>query len=219
VIQSVLVSRHDKTTARRETVASAYGSHLALYEGATATEGEATRLLGQRIRPHYSLDGAATEDAMTAPITPERMPEWIERMTMPEPNSGCWLWLGSLNTKGYGKADLRLINHVRSTLAHRLIYFFFKGVTDQQLDHLCRTHSCVNPAHLEPVTNSVNHIRGRMSRGLWGTCDKGHPFTPENTKDRSTPTKLKRWCRTCIRAYFRVYEKQHPRKRTKKKSA
>jgi hypothetical protein len=28
--------------------------------------------------------------------------ERIERMSTPEPNTGCWLWLGALGTNGYG---------------------------------------------------------------------------------------------------------------------
>jgi hypothetical protein len=32
------------------------------------------------------------------------------------------------------------------------------------LDHLCRNTACVNPSHLEPVTNSVNVQRGNDAR-------------------------------------------------------
>lgn len=69
---------------------------------------------------------------------------------IPEPNSGCWLWIGCIISTGYGNIALgkRQDGHV---LAHRLSYELHKGPIPNGLviDHLCRTHSCVNPAHLE----------------------------------------------------------------------
>jgi hypothetical protein len=34
----------------------------------------------------------------------------------------------------------------------------------RQLDHLCRQRACVNPAHVEPVTNAENGRRGASAR-------------------------------------------------------
>ena len=50
------------------------------------------------------------------------LPEYIDKKVMPEPMSGCWLWLGSLDKDGYGKTtytDGGLKRHVRT---HRIVY-------------------------------------------------------------------------------------------------
>jgi hypothetical protein len=72
--------------------------------------------------------------------------------------SGCWLWRGSIDTKGYGSAF--------GTSAHRATYQWFVGplanTTEHGIvvDHLCRVHNCVNPDHLEQVTIGENNRRG-----------------------------------------------------------
>lgn len=71
-----------------------------------------------------------------------------------EPNSGCWLWAGADNGVGYGK--------FRGKYAHRVSYEMRHGSipTGLHIDHLCRVRCCVNPDHLEPVTNKENAQRG-----------------------------------------------------------
>lgn len=70
----------------------------------------------------------------------------------------CWMWAGTLNRDGYGTVS----HHGRLWMAHRLAYFAFKGDIPRGLvmDHLCRNRACVNPDHLEPVTDRVNILRG-----------------------------------------------------------
>lgn len=86
----------------------------------------------------------------------------------------CWLWAGALST-GYGsfRAD------DRSVYAHRWSYEYHVGPipNGMQIDHLCRNRSCVNPGHLEPVTNAENARRGARSFDLTGRCRKGHDVT------------------------------------------
>ncbi len=82
----------------------------------------------------------------------------------PEPNSGCWLWAGayggSPDRRGYGQIWWR----DRRRMAHRVAYEVWRGPIPDglQVDHLCRTPECVNPAHLEPVTPTENVRRSSI---------------------------------------------------------
>ena len=73
--------------------------------------------------------------------------------------TGCWLFTGPLNGSGYvivpGFAS-------KSERGHRLTYRFFRGPIPEglMLDHLCRMRHCLNPWHLEPVTQRENVQRG-----------------------------------------------------------
>ena len=75
--------------------------------------------------------------------------------------SGCWDWCGCRNGSGYG--GFRWSRH---TLAHRVAYLWFVGPIESGavIDHLCRLRSCVNPAHMEEVSCSVNNSRGVLAR-------------------------------------------------------
>lgn len=123
-----------------------------------------------------------------------------------EPNAGCWLWVGSINANGYGvfcqSARKDLPKNNRTVFAHRYAYREIKGPVPDGLviDHLCRIRNCVNPDHLEAVTNWENTKRGASFIGknhLKTHCDSGHEFTVENT-GRSKDGK--RYCRACKRA-------------------
>lgn len=78
----------------------------------------------------------------------------------PEPNTGCWLWLGGVCNNGYGRAW----DGERLRIAHRLAWEFAFGVEPRELDHKCSTRSCVNVAHLEEVTHQENQIRASARR-------------------------------------------------------
>lgn len=75
-----------------------------------------------------------------------------------DPDTGCWVWLGTKDDKGYG--SWRLKGRLRP--AHRVMYEELVGAIpdDMVIDHRCRNPSCVNPAHLEPVTFAENIRRG-----------------------------------------------------------
>lgn len=122
---------------------------------------------------------------------------------MPEPNSGCWLWMGGIQSEGYG--TLRSRTRKGSGYAHRISYVLHKGPIPKglELDHKCRVRCCVNPDHLEPVTRKINVRRGdAWKRNASKThCPKGHPYEGRNliVSKRGDGTTF-RQCRTCLYA-------------------
>ena len=123
------------------------------------------------------------------------MLERFNRFVMPVTESGCHLWVGSL-TGGYGYIG---DENGKKEEAHRFAYEQAKGPIPEglQLDHLCRVRCCVNPDHLEPVTNKVNCLRGIGFVAVNARkthCRKGHPYHGENLLLR--PNGYRR-CRTC----------------------
>lgn len=75
---------------------------------------------------------------------------------------GCWIWLASLNGKGYGQINSGPRGGTM-LLAHIVAYNLLVGEVPEglELDHKCSTPSCINPDHLEPVPHAVNVQRGR----------------------------------------------------------
>lgn len=109
----------------------------------------------------------------------------------------CWEWTGDTSTQGYG----RLTRCGRELGAHRVAYEILVGPIPSGLtiDHLCRVHHCVNPDHMEVVTNRVNVLRGygiAAQRARRTHCPQGHPYDEANTYRAS---RNKRVCRTCQR--------------------
>jgi hypothetical protein len=79
-------------------------------------------------------------------------------------SGNCWIWMRAKMPLGYG----HLWVDGRDVYAHRYAYESYYLSIDQDLDidHLCRTPSCVNPLHLELVTRRENTVRGHRSRRL-----------------------------------------------------
>lgn len=138
------------------------------------------------------------------PLVAERFWEKVDRRGPEE----CWPWLGSISTEGYGR--LYVERHMQ---AHRVAYeLLIETIPDGlAIDHLCRNRSCVNPAHMEPVTWRENIRRGEGMGARYARrthCSKGHPLTGENLLRQGT----RRRCLTCKRAEGRKYwSNRHPR--------
>jgi hypothetical protein len=105
----------------------------------------------------------------------------------------CWIWQASKNDRNYGMFWL----NGRYVRAHRISYMMHYGNLEKNfvIDHLCRNTLCVNPKHLEQVTQKEN-----VRRGLSGKinnrqkekkhCPRGHEYS-RVTKDGH------RLCGTC----------------------
>jgi hypothetical protein len=73
----------------------------------------------------------------------------------------CWFWVGAKSTNGYGATWV----NGKVVSAHRASFFIEHGRWPKEmLDHLCRQKSCVNPEHLEEVSNRENITRGKTSK-------------------------------------------------------
>ena len=74
--------------------------------------------------------------------------ERFENFISPEPNTGCWLWAGCVNWRGYGKFGVTSSQQPRA--AHRVSFEIYNGPIPESMWvlHHCDTPCCVNPRHL-----------------------------------------------------------------------
>jgi hypothetical protein len=108
----------------------------------------------------------------------------------------CWIWNGAVNGKGYGI--------FRGTSAHRFTYTWFTGPIPAGLvlDHLCLNRVCVNPAHLEAVTDLENR---RRAASLRTACRQGHSYRDFVMWLTDTKGYRYRACSECHRIKNRAY--------------
>lgn len=123
----------------------------------------------------------------------------------------CWPWQGPRNPAGYGiffvyPGGSRQVNRP----AHRYAYEAEVAPIGDGLviDHLCCNPQCVNPAHLEPVTQRTNVRRGATNPATINAakthCKRGHEFIPENTY----VYRGGRSCRACGLLRQRAYQER-----------
>lgn len=150
---------------------------------------------------------------MTTTVHPRRLLAFIAQVDSTAGPDACWLWRGSVTDDGYARLG-KDGDH-----AHRVAYELMVRPIPAGLvvDHLCHNDDqscpggtschhrrCVNPAHLEAVTQRINLLRSphtMPNRNATKThCPKGHEYTPENTYSRRTAQgRARRECKTCRR--------------------
>ena len=108
----------------------------------------------------------------------------------------CWNWMGQCKPKRYGQFK----SNGRTLLAHRTSYELFRGEIPEGLviDHLCKNTFCVNPSHLDAVTQqeNVNRSDDGIINKSKTHCPAGHEYSGYNLH---ISTRGHRLCRTCNR--------------------
>lgn len=146
----------------------------------------------------------------TPPLTPESIRFW-SKVNFNGPlwqNTHCWLWTACL-AQGYGKVGWQ----GRKLYAHRLAYEMLHEALPKEtiLDHLCRRPACVNPQHLEPVSQRINVLRGEspFAKNARKThCLRGHSLQGVNVYLPPPPRNNQRHCRECGRIRDRKYYRE-----------
>lgn len=140
-------------------------------------------------------------------ITETQVNTFWQKVKITTPDE-CWIYTGAVNKAGYGSLTIgSRTDRTRQAIgAHRLSYFLERGEIPDGLviHHDCRNTSCVNPNHLEAVTQSTNvKLRvGWVSPHAHKThCPSGHEYTDANTR----MYKGRRNCRKCNRVSCKAY--------------
>lgn len=139
--------------------------------------------VGLSMHHQFTNHPESRRDPVSGRFTSQPERPFAERFWEKVDRSGdCWIWQGAKTPLGYG-----VFYTAGSTQqAHRIAYEMVHGpiLSVLVIDHLCRTPACVNPAHLEPVAQRENVLRGESpsARNARKThCKNGHEFTPANT--------------------------------------
>ena len=116
----------------------------------------------------------------------------------------CWLWTAYLDKDGYGVFSPG--HGFYNKLAHRYAYELLVGSIPPELqtDHLCRRRCCVNPQHMEMVTNRVNVLRGvglSAQNAKKTHCPAGHTYDSANTYVDKRGIRM---CRQCAKLKYRT---------------
>ena len=139
----------------------------------------------------------------------------------PEPNTGCWFWLGATVAGGYGHLG-RGRREEGNIRAHCLSWEIAQGPIPAGLvlHHRCDVSSCCNPQHMVAISQS-EHMRLHSTHKKGGdayavrqkarlTCSRGHVYDIQTTYYYYVKSEgyTSRRCRTCNREYLREHAEQ-----------
>jgi hypothetical protein len=131
----------------------------------------------------------------------------LERDSVKIPEAGCWLWMRGLDKDGYGQAH----RHNKNIRAHRLSWLLHRGDLKSGfvVMHNCDTPTCVNPYHLEQVTQIVNND-DKMAKGRHRVAsgDEHYSRHSPRTGERCPQTRLNETTVKTIRERFAGGERQ-----------
>jgi hypothetical protein len=105
------------------------------------------------------------------------------------PESGCWIWLGSITNHGYGTMTLGARTNIS---AHRASYELKHGpIPDGMLAlHTCDIKCCVNPDHIFIGTQKENMAdKVRKNRQAKGEKHGMHKLTEPQAVEIKSSTK------------------------------
>lgn len=162
------------------------------------------RVRREWIKLHPPIDLTASE-GYYEPMTIKQI-ETFARKFIVNPNNGCWEWQNALQA-GYGSHTVK----GKEQRAHRVSYKLAYGEIPEGMviDHLCRNKRCVNPKHLEAVTQHENILRGTSPQAHYAKrthCNNGHPFSKDNTLIRENGS---RRCKACHKDYHSYYRRKN----------
>ena len=121
--------------------------------------------------------------------------------------SGCWRWTGAHNDDGYGVTQ-------QGVLAHRLVYasvvacVSYWELSPDPIDHVaargCQYRDCINPLHLEQVTQRENVRRARNANRDKLVCPRGHDYRRFSVVYTGADGYTRRYCRICREVRNRI---------------
>lgn len=142
-------------------------------------------------------------------VHPDKQTLFERFMSQVDKSGDCWLWIGRMSPQGYGNTRV----DGKSMGVHRLAYELFVGEIPAKavVDHSCHNSSsecsggwgclhrrCVNPDHLEAVTQKENLKRSILTTVGRTHCKWGHSFA-DQVQTPLNQLRGQKKCRVCLK--------------------